>query len=54
MAAGWVSRSRSADDGVQHDVITGLGGFVVGVRAPTRVSQFVDDSVPDPVEFRPG
>jgi hypothetical protein len=52
MAAGWVSSSRPADDGVQHDAITGLGG-VVSVRAPTRVSQFAEESIPDPVEFRP-
>jgi len=38
---------------VQYDAISKLGGFV-SVRASTRVSQFIEESVPGPVEFRPG
>jgi hypothetical protein len=53
MGAGGVSSCCPAVDGVQYDAINALGGFV-SVRAPARISQFVADSVPDPVEFRPG
>jgi hypothetical protein len=52
VAARWVSSSRLADDGVQYDAITGLGGFV-SVCPSTRVSKFVAESVPERVEFRP-
>jgi hypothetical protein len=37
---------------VQCCAITGIGGFFISVRAPTWVSQFAKESIPDTVEFR--